>query len=253
MSNVVNTGMILPEVYAELVREKIAGKAKIAQFCVQKGDLMGKPGQVLKLPAYKYIGDATDWTVGTAMSSDELEQTTTDLTIKAVAPKGINVYDYDNEVEMGNAIEEGASQQAVAIARKMDTDAINACLTSPLKKKLGAKNTVTQAEMIEILGLYGDDRDSADFDAIVIHSSFAPSFYGMDMFVSREKTMTTDGNGIAVNGVLGYFCDIPVVMSDRLYDNTNTEGFILVLKKGALAIVPKEMPFVEVARDAMVL
>ena len=98
-------------------------------------------------------------------------------------------------------------------------------LKSPLKYKLGAKNTVTQDEMIAILGLYGDDRDSADFDAIVISSLFAPSFYKMDMFTSRERTMTKDGNGIAVNGIIGYFLDIPVVLSDRLYDTTNTEGF----------------------------
>lgn len=249
-SNVVNTNMIVPEVYAQLVREKITGKAKIAQFCVKMGDLLGKPGEVLKVPAYKYIGDASDWTVGTAMSADSLQQTTTDLMVKAVAAKGVNVYDYDNEVELGNAIEEGATQQAVAIARKMDTDAINACLTAPLKKKLATKNTVTQAEMIEILGLYGDDRDSADFDCIAIHSAFAPSFYAMDMFTSREKSMTKDGNGIAVNGILGFFMDIPVILSDRLYDTTNTEGFILVMKKGALGIVPKEAPFSEVARDA---
>ena len=56
----VNKNMIIPEVYAELVREKIAGKCKVAQFCVVKGDLQGKPGETLKLPAYKYIGDAKD-------------------------------------------------------------------------------------------------------------------------------------------------------------------------------------------------
>lgn len=250
MSNVVNTGMIIPEVYAALCREKIAGKTKVAQFCVNMGDLHGKPGEVLKIPAYKYIGDATDWTVGTAMTADDLEQTTTDLTIKAVAAKGVQVYDYDNEVEMGNAIEEGAEQQAIAIARKMDTDAINASLTSPLKFKLATKNKVTQAEMIGILGLYGDDRDSKDFDAIVVSSLFAPSFYEMDMFTSRERTMTVDGNGIAKNGVIGKFLDIDVILSDRLMDNTNQEGFILCMKKGGLAIVPKEVPFSEVERNA---
>ena len=104
--------------------------------------------------------------------------------------------------------------------------------------------------MIALIGLFGDDRDSADFDAIIINSLFAPSFYAMDMFVSREKTMATDGNGIAVNGVIGYFLDIPVVLSDRLYDATTTEGEIIVLKKGALGLIPKEMPFVESARDA---
>ena len=246
----INTKLIVPEVYAELVREKITGKCKVAQFAVTKGNLMGKAGETVKFPAYKYVGDASDWTIGTAMTAGELEQTTTSATIKAIAAPGVNVYDYDDEVAMGQQINEAASQQAVSIARKMDTDAIDACLTSPLKKKLAAKNVVTQDELIAMLGLYGDDRDSADFDAIVIHSAFAPSFYSMDMFVSREKTMVKDGNGITVNGVIGYFLDIPVVLSDRLYDATSQEGFILMMKKNALALLPKESPFTEVARDA---
>lgn len=71
-----------------------------------------------------------------------------------------------------------------------------------------------------LLRCFGDDRDSTDFDLInVISSLFAPSFYKMDMF---QRTMTRDGNGIAVNGVIGTFLDIPVVLSDRLYDTTNT-------------------------------
>ena len=246
----INTNVIVPEVYAELVREKIAGKTKVAQFVKVLGDLQGKVGETLTMPKWGYIGDASDWAIDTPMASTQMTQTSTTATIKAIAAPAVKVADYDNEVELGNAINEASDQQAVSIARKQDTDAINVCLTSPLKKKLTTKDTVTDTEMLEILGLYGDDRDSTDFDAIVIHSNFAPSFYKMDMFVSREKTMTTDGNGIAVNGVIGYFLDIPVILSDRLYDGTNTEGFILVLKKGAIGLIPKEVPFVEPSRDA---
>ncbi len=250
MANTINKNVIVPEVYAELVREKIAGKTKVAQFAKVLGDLQGKEGETLTMPKWGYIGDATDWAMNTPMVSTQMTQTSTTATIKAIAAPAVKVADYDNEVELGNAINEVAGQQAVSIARKYDTDAIKECLASPLKKQIATKNKVTQEEMIEILGLYGDDRDSADFDAIVIHSNFAPSFYTMDMFVSKEKTMTTDGNGIAVNGCIGYFLDIPVILSDRLYDSTNTEGFILVMKKGAIGLIPKEVPFPETERDA---
>lgn len=187
MANTINKNVIVPEVYAELVREKIAGKTKVAQFAKVLGDLQGKEGETLTMPKWGYIGDATDWAINTPMTSTQMKQTKTTATIKAIAAPAVKVADYDNEVELGNAVNEVAGQQAVSIARKQDTDAIACALTSPLKKKLTAKNTVTQIEMIEILGLYGDDRDSADFDAIVIHSSFAPSFYTMDMFVSNHS------------------------------------------------------------------
>ena len=250
MANTINTNVIVPDVYAQLVRDKIKGKCKVAQFLVNLGDLHGKVGETIHFPKWGYIGDAKDWAINTPMEVTQMKQTETKATVKAIQAPAVKVADYDSEVELGNAIEEAAEQQSISIGRKYDTDAIACALTSPLKYQLGAKNTVTQDEMIAMLGLYGDDRDSADFDAIVIHSSFAPSFYKMDMFTSRERTMTKDGNGIAVNGCIGYFLDIPVVLSDRLYDATNQEGFILVMKKNAISIIPKENPFAETSRDA---
>ena len=249
-TNAINKNVIIPEVYASLVREKIAGKVKVAQFLVNLGDLHGKVGETLTMPKWSYIGDAKDWAINTPMEVTQMKQTITKATIKAIQAPAVKVADYDNEVELGNAIEEASNQQAIGVARKYDTDAIACALTSPLKYQLATKNAVTQDEMISILGLYGDDRDSADFDAIVIHSSFAPSFYKMEMFTSRERTMTEDGNGIAVNGEIGEFLGIPVVLSDRLYDATNQEGFILVMKKNAISIIPKENPFAEASRDA---
>ena len=250
MANTINTNVIVPDVYAQLVRDKIAGKVKVAQFLVNLGDLHGKVGETLSMPKWSYIGDAKDWNIATPMDVTQMKQTETKATIKAIQAPAVKVADYDDEVELGNAIEEASNQQAIGVARKYDTDAIACALTSPLKYQLATKNVVTQDEMISILGLYGDDRDSADFDAIVIHSSFAKDFYKMDMFTSRERTMTKDGNGIAVNGVIGEFLGIPVVLSDRLYDATNQEGFILVMKKNAISIIPKENPFAEVSRDA---
>lgn len=250
MANTINKDVIVPEVYAQLVREKVAGKCKVAQFLVNLGDLHGKVGETLTMPKWAYIGDAVDWDIATPMDKTQMKQTSTTATIKAIQAPAVEVADYDNEVELGNAIEEASSQQAEGVARKYDADAIACALESPLKYQLGAKNTVTQDELIAMLGLYGDDRDSADFDAIVIHSAFAPSFYKMEMFVKRDMTMAVDGNGVAVNGCIGYFLNIPVILSDRLYDAGNQEGFILMMKKNAISIIPKENPFAETSRDA---
>ena len=252
MANTINKNVIVPEVYAQLVREKIAGKCKVAQFMVTLGDLHGKVGETLQMPKWSFIGEAKDWDINTPMDKTQMKQTSTSATIKAIQAPAVEVSDYDNEVELGNAIEEASNQQALGVARKYDTDAIACALESPLKYKLATKNEITQTELIAMLGLYGDDRDSADFDAIVVHSSFAPSFYTMDMFVKRDLTMTADGNGIAVNGCIGTFLNIPVVLSDRCYDATNQEGFILMMKKGAISIIPKEEPFAETARDASI-
>lgn len=250
MANTINTNVIVPEVYASLVSEKIAGTCKVAQFLVNLGDLHGKVGETLTMPKWSYIGDAKDWDINTPMDKTQMKQTSTQATIKAIAAPAVEVADYDDEVELGNAIEEAANQQAEGVARKYDTDAIACALESPLKYKLAKKNEITQDELIAMLTLYGDDRDSSDFSGIVVHSAFAPSFYKMDMFVKRDMTMTTDGNGVAVNGCIGYFLNIPVILSDRLWDSSNSEGFILMMKKNAISIIPKENPFAEAERNA---
>lgn len=246
----INQNLIVPEVYAELVREKIPGKTKVAQFVVNLGKLHGKVGETLTMPKWGYIGNAKDWNVNTPMDVTQMKQTTTTATIKAIAAPAVKISDFDDEVSLGNAVNEGAKQQAISIARKYDADAISCALESPLKYKLATKNTITQDELIAILGLYGDDRDSADFDVIVIHSAFAPSFYGMEMFVRRDFASVPDNNGIAVNGCIGTFLNIPVILSDNLYDSTNQEAFLFVMKKNAISIIPKESPFAEASRDA---
>lgn len=246
----VNKNVIVPDVYAELVREKVAGKIVISKACTVKKNLTGKVGETLTMPKWAYIGDATDITPGTAMTATSMKQTSTQATIKMIAAPAVTVYDYDDKTELGDALDEASKQQSISIARKLDLDAIAESRKTVLQKKIETKNTVTFDEMNEILGLYGDDANANDFDFIAIHSAFIPSFLKMDGFVNAEITFNKDKNGIQLNNLLGYFRGIAVVVSDTLYDNTNTEGYILTIKKDSLGLIPKEVPFTEVSRDA---
>ena len=188
-------------------------------------------GETITFPVWKYIGDAADITVGTAMTAVQLEQTNSTCNYQVSSRKGVKVYDYDNVTALGRALE-GASQQAESIARKIDTDLINDAHFCFQKKQIAAKGTITEDELLDCLALYRDDRDTADFHAIVAHSTFGKSFYKMDGFMKKDVTYVADGNGIVMNGVIGTYMGIPVVLSDRLYDATNTEGFLLFIKKG---------------------
>ena len=133
MANTVNKKVIVPEVYAELVREKIANKIIISQAADIDTTLMGQPGETLTFPKWKYIGDASDITIGTAMDTTQLEQTSVSATVKMIAPKGVKVNDYDDAVAFGNAVEEGATQQAIGIAKKIDEDLIAEARKTPIR------------------------------------------------------------------------------------------------------------------------
>ena len=83
--------------------------------------------------------------------------------------------------------------------------------------------------------MWGDDQDDSSYSAIIINSKLLPSFYKMDGFVNSTKTYTHDGNGTIVNGVVGYYRTIPVVLSNvGTFDSTANECKSYILKKGAL-------------------
>ena len=250
--NAVNKNVIIPEVFSSLVNEKIAGKVVIAQSAETIGDLMGQPGETINMPAWIFPGQAKDIKVGEPIPTTSLKQSNRQATIKMVAPDGIAVNDYDDAVALGRALEKASEFHATAIARKIDTDLIDCAYKTPLKYALATDGEVTFDEMNGVLSMYGDDANASDFSFIAIHSAYVPSFLKMEGFVSVEVTHTSSGNGILVNNLLGYFRGIPVVVTDRLTNTSGstTEKFILTIKKGSLAIIPKESVHVELARDA---
>lgn len=246
--NAINSGLFVPEVYSELTREKIKGKVIVSQFAEVDNTLAGTAGETVNVMEWKYIGDAADHTPGEAMDTTQLKQRMGSATIKMVAAPGIEVWDSDNLVAIGNQIEEGAEQQAIAMARKLDTDCITELLTASTKGVLATDGVVTFDEMVEGESLFGEDFNVEDVDAIIIHSIYKKSFIKMDGFVSKDLTHTAEGNGIQRNNVIGSFLGVPVVVADRMVKGSKHP--IVILKKGALKVFAKEAPFSEAQRDA---
>lgn len=244
--------LVKPEIYAELVREKFVGKVKVATLADDLGFLKNTTvGETVTFPKWKTISDATDVTKGTAVGVESLDQESSTATIKMVAPKGVRVYDIDNMTALGNAIDEAANQQATVIARKLDSDLITEALTSPLKSATTNAKEITEGEVMDALGLYGDERDVEEFAGIVINSLLLPSFLNMTAFTSVEKTYMEMGNGIVKGGLVGYFLGIPVFLANHgTYDATKQECITLIIKKHSLGYMPKKDIAVEPQRPS---
>jgi len=233
--------LIKPEVFAPLVREKFEGNIRVAKLATNLGYLTNtNVGETVTFPKWSVLSDAEDVVKGTAIGTEELNQTSSQATIKMVAPKGTMIYDMDNLTMLGNAINEAATQHGIVIARKVDKDLIADALTSPLKSATEKGNAITAQEMLNALTLYGDNRDVETFAGIVINSLLLPSFIAMDEFTSMEKTYTNGGNGIVRGGLAGYFLGIPVYLSDHgTYDATTNECITLIIKKNSLGFMTK--------------
>lgn len=232
--------LIIPSVYAGLVREKFDGKVKVAQLATNLGILKNtNVGETVTFPKFKTIGDATEVVKGTQSAIEELTQTSSQATIKMI-DKIVRVFDYDGFSGLGNQIDEASKQQAIVFARKLDKDLVAEALTSPLKSATGAGNAIAPSELNSGLALFGDEQDVQEMAGIVVNSLLASSFYNMQEFISGGRTDVTANNGIVSNGIIGYFRGIPVYMADHgTYDSTKSECVSFIIKKNALAFMEK--------------
>ena len=243
--------LIKPEVYSSLVREKVAGKVKILQLAkeLENIDEFREVGETINFPVWKYVGDAETLASKGTITPSELAQEDSQATVTHVA-KGISVYDRENLTAIGNQLDEGAEQLAIAIARKFDTDLITEMNgEAVLKSATVGATVVTEDELFDALGLFGDEQDTEEFSGIVINSRLMKSFYSMPSFVSATNTMSVDGNGIPRNGLFGYFRGIPVYVSDKGTYDVN-ECVTYVLKNGAIGYKTKRNILVEEERVA---
>ena len=242
--------LIIPIVYSEIMREKFLGKVKLAGIATNLGILKNTTeGDTVSFPKFKTISDAEECVKGTASTISELAQVENKAKITMV-DKIVRVYDIDDSTALGNSIDEASNQQAIVLARKLDKSLMEVALTSPLKSAVADAKKITADEINTAMLLFGDEQDTEEFSAILVHSLVAGGFYNMPEFVGSGRTDTVVGNGVVVNGCIGYFRGIPVIMSDKgTYDSSKAECITLIVKKDALAYMEKKVMDVQCERE----
>lgn len=247
--------IIIPEVYSEVLKEKTEGQVKIAQFAVELEGLneFAEEGDRVSFPRWSALTDAEDLVKGGTITAEQLAQTkvTKEVVHKA---KGVTIYDVDAKEGKGNFVENAVMQQARIFAKAYDDELVKDIdANATLKKATTSTTAITEAELIGGFNLFGDDQDNDSFAGIVINSKLLPSFYTMDGFTSKDKSYVADGNGVIVNGVIGYYrATIPVILSDvNTYDSSKSECKSYIIKKGALGKKSKTNGTnIELERDA---
>lgn len=242
---------IKANIYADMVREKFEGRIKVLQLAQDLGNLenLGN-GDTISFPKWALIGDAKEMEKGTPLVPEELQSTEQTVKIKQVG-KAVRVYDSENLTSLGNQMDEGATQTATVMARKMDADLIADMVNAPFQAPTVAGNAITSAEIETGLLNFGDDRDVEDFAGIVVNSLLIPSFYAMPEFTDATNTTVTAGNGILTNGMLGYYRGIPVFVSDKgTYDDVAGTCLTFVIKKGAIGYKMAKDINIELEREA---
>ena len=247
--------IIIPEVFSEVLAEKVKGQVKISQFAVELQGLseFAEEGDKVSFPRWSALSDAEDLVKGDAITAEQLAQTKVTKEVKHKA-KGVTIFDIDAKEGKGNFLENAVLQQARIFAKAYDDELVKDIdANATLKLATDSNAEITENELIKGFNLFGDAQDNDSFASIVINSRLLPSFYGMQGFVSKDKTYVADGNGVIVNGVVGYYRGtIPVILSDvNTYDSAKNECKTYIIKKGALGKKSKTNGTnIEVERDA---
>lgn len=244
--------VIIPQVFAEVVQEKIKGVVKISQLADVLGDLSGNVGDTVSFPVFKSIADAVLMAKGDAITPELLNQDSTSKKIVQYG-KAVRIFDIDSLTALGNFVENASTQEATIFGRALDGELVKDIdATGLLKFATAQAKTITEDDLIGGFQMFGDDQNNEDMAGIVVNSLLAPSFYKMDGFVKSDLTYTAQGNGVIRNGCIGFYRGtIPVILSDvNTFDTAKVECKSYIIKKGSLGIIPKRNINIELEREA---
>lgn len=251
--------LIIPEVFADAVNAKLDVALRIGRVAFDATTAIPEVmqyGNTVHFPKLNRVVTAGAVTKGTPIVPAAVDMTDMSATINQVAGAA-RVYDVEATQIKGRVMDNMVLQVAEAMAKKIDSDLVDAMDAGAVyKQPTTYANDVSFTELMAALALFGDDIDTDSFAGIVVNSRILSSFYGMDAFTSVEKTFNKaeQSNGLVVDGVVGYFLGIPVIVcNNNTYDTTASESKTYIVKRDALGYIFQRDIQIEEERESKLL
>ena len=246
--------MINPEVMAEMISAKVEKKVAIIPFAKMDTTLQGRAGNTITIPVFGYIGDGHDVAEGESIGASELTTTDKQFTVKKIG-KGVDLTDEAILSGYGDPVGEANKQLAMAISQKIDQDAIDALYGASLKFD-GVANKISYAGIVDAIDKFEEEFNTEK--VMFIHPKQLSQLRKDADFTSADKYV--NGNYIAVNGEVGKIANCRVVVSKRVKESDDTNGYVNPIVKlsfdteteesaSALTIFLKKGVAVETDRD----
>ena len=247
------SNMINPEVMAEMISAKVAKKIAVIPFAKVDTTLEGQAGNTITVPVFGYIGDAADVAEGASIGASALTTTHKQFTIKKVA-KGVDITDEAILSGYGDPVGEANRQLIMAIAQKVDQDAIDAL--DGAAKYMASGYKISYAGIVDAIDMFEEEYNSEK--VIFVHPKQVSQLRKDADFTSADKYV--NGNYIAMNGEIGKIANCRVVVSKRVKENAEHTTYINPIVKltydaeteqdtPALTIFLKRNVMVETSRD----
>ena len=231
--------MFNPQVLKDMISAELVNAIRFAPLARMDTTLQGRAGNTVTVPKWNYIGDAADVAEGVAMGTTILTHSTQQATIKK-AGKAVEITDEAVLSGYGDPIGEAGKQLRLAIANKIDNDALVALAKATLTHAATGKLTVPVVEAAQ--AKFNDE----DMEQMVLIANPADAA-DLRNSAAANWTRTGDlGDRMVVSGAYGEVLGAQVIRSRKL-----AKGTAYLVKVGALAIYMKRNVEVENDRDIL--
>lgn len=244
MSATSNTTMLAdlldPQVVADYIDKKLIDNIRFAPLATIRNDLVGRPGDEVTVPFYKYVGAAEAVAEGEDIPIAKLSQGTKKAKVSKIG-RAIQFTDeallsaYNNDIA-----EEAAKQVVLAINDKIEKMFLTAMGDATLTSTI-AESGNPAAGVVDALVKFGEDVDG---QKVLLCD---PNFYARLLKSDGWIPNTEMGAEIIVRGTLGAVYGTQVVLTNRLIGT----GKAYIVKPGALALFMKRDTLVEFDRDKL--
>lgn len=248
--------LVTGSVYADVVNSKLGTALKMKDIATDYTDMVSDIlvyGNEVHFPTFNRLSDAEEVTKGTALVPEEVGMSDSTAKVKQTG-KSVRIYDKDKAQIKGAVVDAMASQTAEVMAKKIDSDLISEMVDNAVyKTALPGELTVTAID--SAFDVFGDQVQNSSFSGIVAHGKFRSAIMRMDEFTKIDKSYAVSGNGIVDdNNCIGFWNGtIPVYLSDQMWDATNSEPIMAVVKTGAIGYIMQKETTVEEEREAKLL
>ena len=217
------TDLIDPEVMADMISAKVPKKIVVAPFAKVDTTLEGSAGDTITVPQYSYIGDAEDVAEGVACGTVKLQTSTSTAKVKK-AMKAVTLTDEAVLSGYGNPVGETNNQIALAIAAKVDNDAMDALQTAQLTFDGSAKN-ISYEGIVDAIDLFEEEINSEK--VMFVNPKQVTQLRKDPNFISADKYT---GN-VVMTGEIGMIANCRIVPSKKVPLDSTSAFYICPIVK----------------------
>lgn len=199
--------LVNPTVMADMISAKLEKKLVVAPFAKVDDTLVGVAGDTIVVPQYSYIGDAEDVAEGVEAGTTKLVTSTTTATIKK-AMKAVELTDEAVLSGYGNPIGETNNQLAMAIASKVDNDAMDALMDAQLTYT--ASDIINYDGIVDAIDVFQEETNSPK--VIFVHPKQLTQLRHDEDFISADKY----SGATIMTGEVGMIANARIVPSKKV-------------------------------------